>query len=143
MSKYFKLKDITEFNVTKVFGYKWKLWVEAENRMVESDVWFQGASKKYNLGVTVNGEQGYLEVSQNQLANMLEAFHKDGQSNIISQAFKVKTNGKTGMEIRYYINPVFVGVEHAPTNVQSQASPEQPPLPPEPVDSYDVNNVPF
>lgn len=143
MSTYFKLKDITEFNVTKVFGYKWKLWVEAEKRMVEDNKWFQGASKKYNLGVTVNGEQGYLEVSQNQLANMLEAFHKDGQSNIIGQAFKVKTNGKTGMEIRYYINPVFVGVEHAPTNVQSHASPEQPPLPPEPQQEISVDQIPF
>jgi hypothetical protein len=103
----FKLKDVTAFTVNKVFGFKWELWVEAERRYVRENNWFQGASKKYNLGVSVNGVQGYLTVSNTQYANMLEAYSNEGKSDIIGRDFSVKTNGKEGMEIRYYINPNY------------------------------------
>lgn len=141
---YFKLKDVTAFTVNKVFGFKWKLYVEAEKRWVVDENHFQGASKKYNLGVTVNGVQGYLEVSQNQLANMLEAYHKDGQSSIIGCDFTVKTNGKTGMDIRYYINPSY-GQKEVVVNVPTPSGyqPEQVPLPPEPTQEVKVEDIPF
>lgn len=109
MSQYaqFKLKDIQGFTVNKVFGFKWELWIEAERRYVREDKWFQGGKKKYNLGITVNGEQGYLSVSANQYANMLEAYSREGKSDIIGQSFTVKTNDKEGKDIRYYINPQY------------------------------------
>lgn len=117
MSQYenFKLKNIQGFTVNKVFGYKWKMWIDAEKRFVIEDRWFEGGKKRYNLGVTVNGVQGYLEVSQHQFASMLEAYSREGQSNIIGESFTVKTNGKEGMEIRYYINADYNNGANVPT----------------------------
>jgi hypothetical protein len=163
MSQYdfFRLKDINGFTVNKVFEYKWKLWIEAEKRWVVDENYFEGGKKKYKLGVTVNGSQGYLEVSQNQLANMLEAYHNDGSSSIIGCDFTVKTNGKDGMDIRYYINPSYgqkkvvanvptpSGYQPQETNVMQSVpqgsvgyQPEQVPLPPEPTE-VKVEDIPF
>lgn len=111
MSQYsrFKLKEVQLFTVNKVFGYDWVEWNNETKEMKREKDWFQGAKKQYNLGVSVNGEQGYLNVSSNQLAYMFESVQKDGVSDLIGVQFTVKTNGKEGKDIRYFINPVRVG----------------------------------
>lgn len=90
-------KDIT---VVATKGYKFKMYDNGEWR--ESDTWQQGYTKKYRLELS----DAMLEVSAAQLGQMLEGVFKDGVSDIRGTTFHVKSNGKEGKEIRYYINPV-------------------------------------
>ena len=95
-----KLKDISEFQVLDSRGYKWKNW-DGE-KYVTSDTYEKGFQKKYSF-VT---DKGILEISTAQLGQMLEGVFEQGKSNVINKRFSVKTNGQTGKEIRYFINPV-------------------------------------
>ena len=60
-------------------------------------------------------------MSQGQLGQMLEGVFKDGVADVNGRYFSVKTNGKTGMDIRYYINPVKSPQESTlPSDTQTQ-----------------------
>ncbi len=89
------------FTVQKVNGYKFKKWDDVAKTMLVSDTYVAEHQKKWEIET----DKGKMDVSQSQLGTMLESVSKDGQSNIIGKSFHVKSNGKTGMEIRYYINP--------------------------------------
>ncbi len=89
------------FTVQKVNGYKFKKWDDVAKTMLVSDTYVAEHQKKWEIET----DKGKMDVSQSQLGTMLENVSKDGQSNIIGKSFHVKSNGKTGMEIRYYINP--------------------------------------
>ena len=95
-----KLKDISEFQVLDSRGYKWKNW-DGE-KYVTSDTYEKGFQKKYSFVTDI----GILEISTAQLGQMLEGVFEQGKSNVINKRFYVKTNGQTGKEIRYFINPV-------------------------------------
>lgn len=90
-----------DFTVQKVNGYKFKKWDDVAKTMLVSDTYVAEHQKKWEIET----DKGKMDVSQSQLGTMLESVSKDGQSNIIGKSFHVKSNGKTGMEIRYYINP--------------------------------------
>lgn len=100
MADYAKLSELESFTVTRSNGYKWKMYDEEQRKMLVSDSWQPGFGKRYSLAT----DQGTIEVSQFQLQSMLEGAYKDGISNIVGASFSVKTNGKTGKDIRYYIN---------------------------------------
>lgn len=104
--KYTKLKELVddEFTVEKAWGYNWQMWDEGERRMVRSDEWKQGFRKVYQ----VDTDKGKLDLSENQIGSMLAGALdvKAGGSQLVGETFKVKSNGKSGMDIRYYINHV-------------------------------------
>lgn len=101
-TKYIKLSDLidSEFTVEKVFFPQYKMWDNEAKRMLVSERWEKGYRKIYGV-VT---DKGTMDLSANQLANMLEGVSKGGNANIVGRSFNVKSNGKTGMDIRYYIN---------------------------------------
>lgn len=101
---YIKLSDLIdgEFTVEKVYFPQYKMWDNDAKKMLVSERWEKGYRKIY--GVVTN--EGTLDLSANQLANMLEGVSKGGEANIIGRSFSVKSNGKSGMDIRYYINPI-------------------------------------
>lgn len=103
MSDFIKLVDLVDgtFTVEKVWGYKFKLWDSENKKMLSSDTWVKGYRKVYNLQTNMGG----LDVSAGQFANMLESVSKNGVADVNGRTFAVKSNGKTGMDIRYYINP--------------------------------------
>ncbi len=103
-NKFVKLVELVdkEFTVERVFGYKWKMWDEANRKMLVSDSYQQGYRKVYQIST----DKGTLDISSNQYANMLEAVSQDGEADVNHRTFAVKSNGKTGMDIRYYINAV-------------------------------------
>lgn len=88
--------------IEKVFPFKWKMWDNNEHKMLVSDVWVKDYRKIY----TVDTDKGRLDMSQNQIAQMLEAVSDDGRADINGRKFSIKSNGKTGMEIRYFLNVV-------------------------------------
>lgn len=103
-TKYIKLVDLVDnsFTVEKVFYPQYKMWDNDAKRMLISDRWEKGYRKIYGV-VT---DKGTLDLSSNQIGTMLESVSKGGEAKITGRTFNVKSNGKTGMDIRYYINPV-------------------------------------
>lgn len=110
--KYTKLKDLVgkSFNVKQVYGFKWKMWLQGENRMTVSDTYLEGHSKKWALET----EHGELEVSDYQFGSMLASVFTGDGSVLVGRTFNVKSNGKEGMEIRYYINADYGQKQPAP-----------------------------
>lgn len=100
--EYIKLKDLVndQFTVEKVVGVKWVMWNDAESKYERSDTPQKGYTKQY-LAQT---NKGALNVSQSQMAQMLEAASDLGKADVIEKKFEVRSNGKDGKEIRYYIN---------------------------------------
>lgn len=100
---YIKLSDLIdgEFTVEKVYFPQYKMWDNDAKKMLVSERWEKGYRKIYGV-VT---DKGTLDMSSGQIGNMLEGVSKGGEAKLIGRTFSVKSNGKTGMEIRYYINP--------------------------------------
>ena len=100
---FIKLKDLVDssFTVEKVFYPKYKMWDNETKKMLVSDNWQKGYRKIYG----VQSDKGSLDLSSGQLGNMLESVSKSGEASIIGRTFTVKSNGKEGMDIRYFINP--------------------------------------
>lgn len=92
-----------DFTVKEVQGYKWKMWLEAEGRMTVSSTYLEGHSKKWQ----VLTDKGLLDISDYQFGSMLAGVFDNGSANPIGKTFNVKSNGKQGKEVRYYINPVW------------------------------------
>lgn len=101
---YTKLSNLVnqEFVVLKVNRWSFKKYDPESKRMLMSDSYEQGYSKVYQLDT----DKGKLDIRAGQLGNMLEGCVRDGVSDINNQTFLVKSNGKTGIDIRYYLNPV-------------------------------------
>lgn len=104
MADYKRMSELVDqdFTVESVGNYKWVMYDKPNNKFITEDNWFQGASKKY----PVTTDKGVVDMSATQVGNMFEGVQHAGQSNIVGATFHVKSNGKTGMEIRYFINPV-------------------------------------
>lgn len=129
-TQFVKLIDIANsqdptFVVEKVWGYKYKMWDAGGKKMVVEDRWFKGGMKKWG----VKTDKGTLDLSQNQIGSMLEAHMSGGQSDINGKKFSVRTNSKTGIEVRYFINPVFEQVE------RYEEAPD--------VSGFDTEKIPF
>ncbi len=127
MADFTKLSDLVNnyFTVEKVWGYKFKRWNNETKKMEVSDTWQKDYQKKWDIDT----DKGKLDLSQSQLANLLESVCKNGTSNIIGRTFSVKSNGKTGMDIRYFFN--VSGEAPKPVDV------------PEPPDDVDLSSLPF
>jgi len=101
---YVKLSELVDkdFTVLSVKGFTFKRWNNEERKMEVSDEWKEGFSKKY----LVETDKGMLDMGTGQLASLLEAVFYNGVADINGQRFKVKSNGKSGMDIRYFFNRI-------------------------------------
>lgn len=103
MADYTKLSALVDksFTVEKIHGSNWKKWDTETNKMLSSSEWQDGYSKKWQ----VTTDQGDLDLSPSQIGQMLErALTDKGVAELVGKSFAVKSNGKTGMEIRYFLN---------------------------------------
>lgn len=100
--KYTKLSELVgdQFTVEKAWGYQWKMWDNNSKRMLISDTYEQGYRKIYSIDT----DKGKLDLGSGQLSSLLEAVYKNGTADINNRTFGVKSNGKTGMDIRYYFS---------------------------------------
>jgi hypothetical protein len=126
--KFIKLSDMVDdtFTVEEAYGYQWKKWDAESRKMLTSERYEQGFSKIYDI-VT---DKGKLSLRQGQLAQMLEAGYSKGVANIIGVTFHVKSNGKSGMDIRYFINKAR---EQAPAATEEKKDDS----------SIDLSDIPF
>ncbi len=104
MNDYTKLSSLVNgtFTIQKFNGYKWKMWDNVEKKMLISDTW----QKDYRKVYQVETDKGLLDLSANQTGILLEAVVRNGIADLNNQTFQVKSNGKTGMDIRYFFNVV-------------------------------------
>jgi hypothetical protein len=100
--KYTKLTALIDqdFTVKEAKGYNYQFWDNANRTMKKEDKWFEGAQKKY----TIITDKGELTLGPGQLANLLEAVYKNGKADINGVTFHVKSNGKSGLDIRYFFS---------------------------------------
>lgn len=123
--KYTKLSNLVDstFTVEKVYGYKWKMWDASTSKMLVSDVWQNGYKKTY----AVETDKGSLDLSASQFGILLETISKNGIADLNGRTFQVKSNGKTGMDIRYFFNAVQNAQNHTgDANVEAKLVPEKP-----------------
>lgn len=101
---YTKLSDLVneEITILSVPSYQFKMWDKTNGRMLVSDTYEKGYRKLYQV-VT---DKGQLDLGSGQLGNLLEPVFHAGKADIIGVTYSIKSNGKTGLDIRYYFNPV-------------------------------------
>lgn len=106
MSEYVKMKDLVgeEVTITGIQSFKYKMWNDAEKRMMASDTPKEGHRKVYQ----VETDRGLLDVGVGQMGNILEALMSpmDGEVSLFGSTILVKSNGKEGMDIRYFFEQV-------------------------------------
>lgn len=95
-----KLKDLIDstFEVLEVPGFSYKFWDNDNRKMLVSEIYLDGYRKLYQ----VKTNKGQLDLGSGQLGNLLEATFYKGESNLINKTFEVTSNGKSGIDIRYY-----------------------------------------
>lgn len=137
MADYVKLSNLVndKFTVQKIWGSKYKMWDEQERKMLVSDTWIRDYRKIWE----VDTDKGKLDMSQAQVASLLEAVCINGAADIVGRTFSVKSNGKDGMEIRYF----FDAVPGVPTSAQAAPAPAPKPAPVEVPDNIDMDSIPF
>lgn len=102
MADFVKLSELVndQFTINKVWGYKFKMWDNEARKMMVSDTW----QKDYRKVYSVDTNKGSLDLSASQLGILLEAVVRNGVADLNGVTFQVKSNGKTGMDIRYFFN---------------------------------------
>jgi hypothetical protein len=75
-------------------------WNDETKKYETAQTWLKGYNPKFIFEL-VNGEQ--LEVSKDQLSQMLFSAYME-KKKMADLKYFVKTNGKTGKEIKYWIN---------------------------------------
>jgi len=110
---YLKLMDLVErqFKFKCVKGYHYQCWVESEKKFLKSDTPQKGYTRKWQIEVATKEGINTVDVSDDFLSKvLLDAFAKG--CGIENQIIYLKTNGKTGMEIRYFPNILLVKETH-------------------------------
>lgn len=132
--EYTKLSNLVNeaFTINQFFGYKWKKWDNENKKMLVADRW----EKDYRKSYLVETDKGLLDLSSNQVGILLETVCRKGQADLIGKTFQVKSNGKTGMDIRYFFNEVMA--------VKPEPVPEKPTVEPDFVpDEINLDDIPF
>ena len=114
---YIKLKDIQEFTIKSFVKKYWGYWNDQEKKFYRADKWQEGYSPKWSFQI----DKGILDISKDQLGQMLVGTF-DWKKALIGTSFTVKTNGKQGMEIRYYLN--VLNEKTASNTPQNETKPE-------------------
>jgi len=106
--QFLKLSQINQFTIEKFIGKKFKKWDQMNKKMLESPTWQEGYRLMYKFEV----KEGILELSKSQVSEMCASIlDQNASANLVGRSFNVKNNGKTGMDIRYFFNPIKNDVE--------------------------------
>ena len=143
MDKFTKLSALVdqEFTVQKVSGYQFKKWDAQSSKMLVSDQWQEGYRKVYG----VETDKGKLDLGSGQLSSLLEAVFTNGTADINNRTFHVKSNGKSGMDIRYFFNAVKEPEGGRNSEAWKQAEEKlRKPVDNEPIDEpINLDDIPF
>jgi hypothetical protein len=108
-----KLSELEQFKVVGVGRMYWVKWEQdqATNKWVshKTDRYIDG----YKMAWDITTDKGVFTASKDQVQQMLIGAYSvdDDKASLKGMIFKVKTNGETGKDIRYYINPSYDNVQ--------------------------------
>ena len=100
LNMFVRLSTIKSFTPKEYKGKAFKKWDMEQKKMLISPSYQEGFRMMY----TFETDQGTLDLSSSQLGTLLASMYPNP---ILNQLFEVKTNGKTGLEIRYFFRPIF------------------------------------
>ena len=129
--KYTKLSEVGEFTYINYVNHAFKKWDTEQKKMLS----VQRPEAGYSLKYTVKTDKGLLDLSESQLSTMLgKVFNRIDRerSDLRNAKFAVKTNGKTGMELRYFFN--FLGYQDEVIQVENYDAP---------VEEISIEDIPF
>lgn len=112
--EYIKLADLSgyRFKVLEMQGYLWKRFNEETKKYETSDKAEPGYQKKYTVLIKSDfkgtPEDYKVEMSASQVGTMLEQCLVGENASIKDTYWNLKTNGKTGIEVRYWFNRISV-----------------------------------
>lgn len=89
-----------EFTIEQAGGWTFKKWNTEAKRMETSDTYQEGFRKMY----TIDTNKGRMDLGSGQLGSLLEIAYHKGESSLNGKTFTVKSNGKSGIDIRYFFN---------------------------------------
>lgn len=98
--------------------------MDNENRkMLTEKAWRQGMKEEgFQQKFTFETDKGTLDLSASQVGALCsKVLNQNGEAIIKGKTFKVVTNGKTGMEIRYFFNLVSDWKKEVPQDIQDAA----------------------
>lgn len=106
MAQFTRLAELVDkdFTVQSVGRFFWQFWSDSEGKMLKSDNYIEGYKKTY----PVITDKGQMDLGTGKLGEMLEAAFSEGKSDLTQKTFSVKSNGKSGKDVRYYLNLVRV-----------------------------------
>ncbi len=112
--KFVKLSELvgSQFTVSEVGGYTFKKWDNDAKRMLTSEKYEDGFRKLY----PVTTDKGQLDMGSGQIGSLLEATFKNGKADLVNKTFAVKSNGKSGIDIRYFFNLVRQEYDQTPSD---------------------------
>lgn len=87
--------EVTIKKVVKYFFQKWE-----DGKPVKKDEWFDGSRKMYQ----VETDKGMIDFSESQVATLLVKALRGNKSDISNVIYEIKSNGETGIDIRYFFN---------------------------------------
>jgi len=101
--QYVNTKDLVgkSFHIQDVSPRQFRMW--SENKFVYSDT----PKKSYQAFWKITLDQGSWSASGGQYSQILLAAEKEGMSDVLDKTFYCESNGKTGMDIRYFFDLVI------------------------------------
>lgn len=96
------LKNTPSFQVKSYKGKNWVFWNATEKKMLKSDTWVKDYKAQYQFELQ-NGD--ILSLSKDQTGQLLVNALEVGKP-LSGLSFEAKTNGKTGLDTRWFINLV-------------------------------------
>ena len=110
MIQFVYLKNTPQFTIKSYKGKSWTFWNATEKKMLKSETYVKDYKAQYQFEL-VTGD--IISLSKDQVGQMLVCALEAGKP-LSGLSFEAKTNGKTGLDTRWFINPL-----KAPTTTQN------------------------
>ena len=127
---YVYLKNTPVFTIKTYKGKNWVFWNATEKKMLKSETWIKDYKAQYQFELD-NGD--VLSLSKDQVGQMLVNCLETGKA-LSGASFEAKTNGKTGLDTRWYIN-----LNNLPKRLENPTSVQPTSVQPNAEEAIDLN----
>jgi hypothetical protein len=101
-NSYVNTKDLVgkDFHIVAVAPRQYRTWDAVEGKFKYSDT----PKKGYQAFWKITLDNGTWSASGGQYSQILLAAESEGMSDVMDKDFNCQSNGKTGMDVRYFMN---------------------------------------
>ena len=100
MAEFIKLSTVSEFTIVKPIKSYWLRWDDEKKEYERSESYQEGFQQKFQIET----DKGIIDFSGSQLGQLFFEGREGLTSDINGKTFEVRTNGKQGKDIRYFLN---------------------------------------